>query len=73
MYHNPQLLIFDEATSSLDLETEKALMESIYLLKGKRTLIIVSHRLETLKDCDWVINIEKGIITKQGLPELIIG
>jgi ABC-type multidrug transport system fused ATPase/permease subunit len=73
LYHNPQLLIFDEATSSLDLETEKALMESIYLLKGKRTLIIVSHRLETLKDCDWVINIEKGIITKQGLPELIIG
>jgi ABC-type multidrug transport system fused ATPase/permease subunit len=66
-------LILDEATSSLDQQTEKKIIESIQLLKRKKTLIIITHRLVTIKDCDKIFFIDKGKITKQGYPKEILG
>jgi len=58
--------------SSLDQLTEKQIMESIQYLKRKKTLIIVTHRLITVKNCDKIFFIDKGKITKQGSPEEIL-
>lgn len=62
LYTNPELLIFDEATSALDNETEAAIMESINSLHGKKTLIIIAHRLTTIESCDMVYRVENGKI-----------
>lgn len=62
LYTNPELLIFDEATSALDNETEAAIMESINSLHGKKTLIIIAHRLTTIESCDVVYRVENGKI-----------
>jgi len=72
LYRDPEILILDEATSSLDQVTEKKIMESIQFLKKKKTMIIVTHRLSTVKNCDKIFFIDKGIITKQGSPEKIL-
>ncbi len=64
IYRNPQILIFDEATSALDTETEKEVMESIYRLRGKITIIIVAHRKSTLDRCDDIYMISEGEILK---------
>ena len=58
LYRDPQVLILDEATSSLDSTNEKKIMDSIKLLKGKKTIIIVSHRESTLSFCDRIFNLE---------------
>jgi len=58
LYRNPQMIIFDESTNSLDLETEKSVMESIYNLRDKNTLIIISHRSSMLSKCDKVYEIK---------------
>jgi ABC-type multidrug transport system fused ATPase/permease subunit len=63
LYTNSELLIFDEATSALDNETEAAIMESINSLRGKKTMIIIAHRLTTIADCDLVYRVEDGTIT----------
>jgi len=63
LYSNPEVLILDEATSALDTETEFNIMKSIYKLKGLKTIIIIAHRLSTLKNCDYIYNIENGNIT----------
>ncbi|MFQ9650146.1 MAG: ABC transporter ATP-binding protein [Enterocloster sp.] len=60
LYHNPQILILDEATSSLDNETEKTVMESIEKLHGRRTIMIIAHRLSTIENCDLVYEIKDG-------------
>jgi ABC-type multidrug transport system fused ATPase/permease subunit len=60
LYNDPQILVFDEATSALDTETESAFMESIKLLVGKKTIIMVAHRLTTLVDCDKVYKFING-------------
>lgn len=60
LYHNPEVLVLDEATSALDNETEKAVMEAIEALHGKMTLIIIAHRLTTIKDCDFIYEIVDG-------------
>ena len=72
LYRDPEILILDEATSSLDQSTEQKIMESIQFLKRKKTLIIVTHRLSTVKDCDKIFFIDKDKIIKQGLPEEIL-
>ncbi len=68
---NPKILILDEATASVDTETEKAIQESInYLIKG-RTTISIAHRLSTLRDADRLVVIDNGEITEEGTqPEL---
>ncbi len=65
LYNHPSILIFDEATSSLDSDTENSIIQCIDNLKGK-TKIIVAHRLSTVRNCDKVIKINKGAIEKIG-------
>ncbi len=60
LYGNPEILVLDEATSALDNETEKAVMEAIDRLHGKKTLIIIAHRLTTIKNCEYVFKVEDG-------------
>ena len=69
LYHDPEILILDEATSSLDQSTEKKIMESIHSLKRKKTLIIVTHRLSTVQHCDNIFYISDGKIIRQGSPK----
>mgnify|MGYP002622323513 CR=1 FL=1 len=64
LYTDPDILVFDEATSSLDNETEKAVMESVDTLHGMKTLIIVAHRLTTIENCDEVYRVEDGRIVR---------
>ena len=63
LFEDPEVLIMDEATSALDNDTEKAIMESINYLHGKKTLIIIAHRLQTIEKCDNVYRVENGKIT----------
>ena len=65
LYSNPELLIFDEATSALDNETEAAVMSSINNLHGKKTMVIIAHRLQTIKECDLVYRVENGKINRE--------
>lgn len=65
LYTNPELLIFDEATSALDNETEVAIMESINRLQGKKTMIIIAHRLQTIAGCDMVYRVSDGKIERE--------
>lgn len=60
LYYNPPILILDEATSALDTETENAVMEAINSLQGHKTLIIVAHRLTTIRNCDRIYEIAEG-------------
>ena len=63
LYNDPEVLVLDEATSSLDDATEAQIMDEIYELSGYRTLIIIAHRLSTVERCDRKIRIEDGEIT----------
>lgn len=62
LYNNPLILVLDEATSSLDNQTEIEVMKSINLLKGKKTIIIAAHRLSTLEKCDRILEVKNGTI-----------
>jgi len=66
IFKEPQILIFDEATSSLDTESERSIKESINNMKGDRTIIIIAHRLSTIKDCDFIYVIHKGRVIEEG-------
>ena len=66
LYHNPSVLIFDEATASLDDQTEKQVMKSIYNLKQNKTMIIIAHRISTLNQCDKIYEIQHGQIKLKG-------
>ena len=72
LYNDPAVLILDEGTSALDTETENYIMESVALLKGKLTILLIAHRYSTLHFCDVVYKIQDGIIVNKGkLEELI--
>lgn len=58
-------MILDEATSALDNDTEAAIMDSINRLHGKKTLLIIAHRLQTIEKCDIVYRVENGAIVKE--------
>lgn len=60
LYHNPEILVLDEATSAMDTDTEKAVMEAIDALQGDKTLIIVAHRLSTIRNCDKIYEVRDG-------------
>jgi len=66
LYHNPSVLVMDEATSALDNETERAVIEAIESLRGERTIIMVAHRLSTVKACDRLYLFEHGLLIDQG-------
>ena len=60
LYNNPEILIFDESTSALDRETELEIFKNIYKFKDRKTLIIITHKKELLKDCDQIYKLENG-------------
>ena len=62
LYKDPKILVFDEATSSLDNLTEKEIMDDIYKMHGDRTTLIIAHRLDTIRKCDRIIVLEGGVV-----------
>jgi len=73
LYDNPDILVLDEATSALDSETETAVMEAIDKLKGNKTLIIIAHRLTTIRNCDRVYEIKDGVAIERNVQEVVAG
>ena len=69
LYFNPQVLILDEATSSLDNQTEKAVMDAVNKLMDNTTIIMIAHRLNTVRNCDNIFHLNKGKIINQGTFE----
>lgn len=72
LYHNPQVLILDEATSALDNLTEQAVMEAVHNLGNEITIILIAHRLSTVKECDIVFLLDKGELKGQGSFDQLI-
>ena len=66
LYHNPKVLILDEATSALDNQTEKVVMEAVDNLGKDITIIIIAHRLDTVKNCDIIFKLDKGQLVSDG-------
>jgi ATP-binding cassette subfamily C protein len=66
LYDNPNVLIMDEATSSLDSVTERNVMSALEALKGERTIIMIAHRLSTVKNCDQLYLLEDGQVARKG-------
>ena len=73
LYNDPAILILDEATSALDTETENAVMEAIDSLQGNKTLIIVAHRLTTIRNCDVIYEIVDGKAIEREKEEVLKG
>ena len=67
LYHNPEILVFDEATSALDNETEAAVMEAVNSFNGKKTMVIIAHRLNTIEKCDIIYKVENEKIVETSL------
>lgn len=63
--HNPEIIIFDEATAALDGETEQAVMDAINALRGNKTLIIIAHRLNTIERCNRVLEVINGEVVEK--------
>ena len=70
LYNDPSIIVFDEATSSLDINTESEVMKSIDMLKGEKSLILVTHRLITLKNCDVIYELHNGKLEKKTYDQL---
>jgi len=66
LYHDPKILILDEATSALDNNTEEVVMEAINKLSKNITIILIAHRLNTVKNCDIIFKFDKGQLVDQG-------
>ena len=72
LVRNPQVLLLDEATSDLDARSQAAIQESIRTMHGKRTVIIVAHRLSTIRDSDVIVVLEDGKIVETGNHESLV-
>ncbi len=72
LYHDPAVLVLDEATSSLDTTTEAGVMGAVRALRGDKTLLIVAHRLSTVESCDQLYRLENGKIVQQGSPAEVL-
>ena len=72
LYHDPEILIFDEATSALDGITEKVIMNAIHDFTGKKTILIIAHRLATIRRCNKIFLIDNGSISDSGTYEELI-
>ncbi|MBF9046468.1 ATP-binding cassette domain-containing protein [Rhodobacterales bacterium LSUCC0031] len=70
LYHDRSVIVMDEATSALDYETEREIIEEIRELKGRVTMIVIAHRVETVADCDRLFRVEGGAITEISRDEL---
>ena len=72
LYKHARVLVLDEATSALDLATEQALMAEVNQLSKDLTIVMIAHRLSTVKSCDLVVKFECGVVTASGPPSLIL-
>lgn len=72
LYSDPSILIFDEATSALDNITERVVIDSILQLQGKKTIILVAHRLTTIVNCDRIYFLENGMVRQQGNYQYLV-
>ena len=72
LYYDPAVLVFDEATSSLDSITEKAVMDAVNSLGNKKTIIIIAHRLSTVQNCNNIFVLEEGRLVGEGTYEQLI-
>jgi len=72
LYRQPMILLLDEATSSLDEKTEQEIMKTISLLKGKKTIIIISHQLKTLKNCSKIYELKDGVMNLRTKKSIFI-
>ena len=72
LYHEPDLLVLDEATSALDNETERQVMAMIHDLKHRSTVVMIAHRLTTVRDCDHIFFLEHGRVRSQGRFETLM-
>lgn len=69
LYHDPEILVFDEATSALDNDTEAAVMEAVNSFHGKKTMVIIAHRLNTIEKCDIIYKVENEKLVKTTLKK----
>ena len=72
LYHDPPVLVLDEATSALDGDTEKCVMEAVNSLHGRKTILIIAHRLSTVKNCDRIFRLEDGALAAEGTPDVML-
>jgi ABC-type multidrug transport system fused ATPase/permease subunit len=72
LYHNPEVLILDEATSALDNLTERAVMEAVHTLGRQKTIIMIAHRLSTVRNCDRIFLLEQGRVSAAGTYEELV-
>jgi subfamily B ATP-binding cassette protein HlyB/CyaB len=72
LIHNPKILIFDEATSALDYESESIIQKNLKLIAEGRTMIIIAHRLSTLRDANLIMAIDKGQLVEYGAPKALL-
>jgi ABC-type multidrug transport system fused ATPase/permease subunit len=72
LYHDPDVLILDEATSALDNLTEKAVMDAVHNLGHAKTIVLIAHRLSTVRDCDTIFMLERGRVIAQGRYDALL-
>lgn len=72
LYHNPDVLIMDEATSALDNITERAVMEAVNNISGSKTIIMIAHRLSTVRNCDKIFLLREGKVAAEGTYDALI-
>jgi len=73
LFKEPEIMVFDEATSSLDTESELLIQRSINSLKGERTIVIIAHRLSTVRNCDYIYVLKEGRIVEEGSFDELYG
>jgi ABC-type multidrug transport system fused ATPase/permease subunit len=72
LYHDPPILVLDEATSALDVATEAEVMKAVAALQGRKTIVIVAHRLSTVEQCDRLCRLESGRAVQTGSPAEVL-
>ena len=72
LYHKAEVLVFDEATSSLDGITEKMIMQAVHKFSDEKTIIMIAHRLKTVEKCDQIFFIDEGKVADQGTFQELI-
>lgn len=73
LYHQPPVLVLDEATSSLDTDTESEVMDAVRALQGDKTVLIVAHRLSTIEHCDRLFCLDQGRVVEEGETATVLG
>lgn len=70
LYHDPEILVLDEATSALDNDTEAAVMEAVENLQGMKTMVIIAHRLTTIRNVDMIYEVGDGKVVEKHRDEV---